>query len=263
MKDIFAEEKTNTAKKTRGGFRLHGKLFLLVFAIALLWQSLIFVDMRLTDYARSLQDTFKMVLTVNEPENNEKLAQIGESLNQKKDIVAVKLYSPQDALLTVQKQNPQLAQSVLLMGKNKMPAYFEIKLTPQGISNAEPLAANLAVEYPQLTPYYNRAHASFAFYASLCAKILRMMLLISALLFLLFMFLVEAVQAERSAAYAFGGIISGILAGLLAAGVLALLIYPTGILAPAVVNFTTWGRQFLLIVFCGLLGWTFSKWQKF
>jgi len=263
MKDIFAEEKTNTVQKTKRSFRLHRKLFLLVFGIALLWQSLIFMDMRLTDYARSLQDTFKIVLTVNGPTDNATLAKIGDSLNQKKDVSAVKLYSPQDALNTVQKQNPQLAQSILLMGKNKMPAYFEVKLTSQGISNIGPLVDNLAAEYQQLTPYYNRSHASFAFYADLCSKILRFVLVIALLIFLLFMFLVEAVQAERSLAYAFGGVVSGILAGLLSAGVLALLIYPTGLLVPAITAFTTLGRQILLVVFCALLGWTLSKWQRF
>jgi len=263
MKDIFAEEKPAAAKKTKAGFRLHYKLFLLVFGVALLWQSLIFMDMRLTDYARTLQDSFKIILKINGPVDSATLTQIGESLNQKKDIASVKLYSPQEAMETVQKQNPQLVQAVLLMGKNKMPAYFEVKLTPQGMNNAEPLADSLAAEYAVLTPYYNRTHASFAFYAALCSKILRITLVVALLVFLLFMFLVEAAQAERSFAYTLGGVVSGMLAGVLAAGVMALFIFPTGLLVPAVAAFTTWGRQILLVTFCALMGWTLAKWQKF
>lgn len=261
MSDIFNDKKE--PQKPKHLFHLHRKLFLLVLAIAILGQCLLFVDMRIQSYYTQLKDTFKVILTVQGTVDNNMLGQLGDSLNQKTDILSVQLYSPQDALETVRKQNAQLVDSLLLMGKNKMPAYFEITLTPQAIHNVRPLAENLAAEYSNLLPHYNEQHAQLVFYTGLCAKILRVALVCALGAFLLFMFLVEASFSTRPLAHSWGGAVSGLLAAGVACALFALLIYPTGLLAQAVEQFTTPGREVILVVFCGLLGWTLSKWQKF
>ena len=263
MGDIFEDEKTTT-HSSKQVFRLYRKLFLLIFGVALLGQSLISVDVHLGNYYRALADSFKIILTAPSTINNEQLSQLGDSLNQKKDIQTVKLFSPQDALAAVRHQNPQLVDSLLLMGEHKMPAYFEITLTPQGINNVRPFVENLAAEYEMLIPHYNLSHAQFVFYAGICSKILHIVLILAVLVFLTFMFLVEATPvAGRTNVHHFGGVVSGLLAGLLACGILAGLVYPTGILAEAVARFTSLGRELLLLAFCGLFGWTLSKWQGF
>ena len=263
MTDIFETKKDNTAQPPKHIFHLHRKLFLLVFAIAILGQSLLFVDLRLQNYYEELQKSFKVILTVNNTIDNNELGKIGDSLNQKTDIVSVRLYSPQDGLEKVRTQNPQLVDSLLLMGKNKMPAYFELKLAPQAIANVGPFVENLTAEYGFLIPHYNQEHAAYVFYAGICAKILRIALVCALGVFLLFMFLIEASYSARPLAHSWGGAVSGILAGVGAGVLLAALIYPTGFLAQAVWQFTTPAREILLLVFCALLGWTLSKWQKF
>ena len=125
--DDFLEEKKKSAKAPRHVFRLHRRLFLLVFAVAVLLQSLVFVDMRLKDYYKELDGSFKVILTVSGQADNAALEQMGESLNQKEDITAVRLFSPQDALEAVKRQNPPRTEALLLMGINKMPAYFDLK----------------------------------------------------------------------------------------------------------------------------------------
>lgn len=261
MADFFNNE-TAPAKAKHIG-RLYRRLFLLVAAVAVLWQSALFIDMRLNDYYRQLADSFKVIFVVQGTPSNAALEQMGETLNQKADIAAVRLFSPDDALDSVRRQNPQLTESLLLMGKNKMPAYFELKLSERAIGNVGPLVDNLASEYKTLSPRYNAQHAQLVFYTGLCAKFLRLALLLAALLFLAFMFLVEAYPAAEARAHHIGGAVSGVLAGLCSGAFFAVMLYPSGFLVSAARLFTTPERQLLVLAFCGLLGWTLSKWQKF
>ena len=145
LKEMF-EGKAEASGAPKQVFRLHRRLFLLVFAVAVLLQSVVFVNMRLGNYYKELDSTFKVLLTVNSQAENETLEQIGESLNQKEDIQSVRLFSPEDALEVVRRQNPQLTEALLLMGKNKMPAYFELKLNYKAINNIRPFVDNLAAE---------------------------------------------------------------------------------------------------------------------
>ena len=262
MSDIFEDEKPST-RFSKQVLRLYRKLFLLVFGIALLWQSFIFVDMHLNAYYESLKNSFKVILTVPATVEAEQLTQLEENLKKQTDIQAVRLYSPQEALETVKRQNTQLVDSLLLMGKNKMPAYFEITLTPQAINNVRPFVDNLVAQYQELIPHYNVSHAQFVFYTGICAKMLRVVLVLTLLVFLTFMFLVEATPQRGEGGHSFGGALSGMLAAALACGLFAVLVYPTGFLAQAVAQFTSLGRELLLVAFCGILGWTLSKWQKF
>lgn len=260
MVDLLAE---NTSAKPKHILRLYRRLFLLVFAVAVLWQSLLFVDAKLGNYYRELSDSFKVILVVEGRPSNETLEQMGESLNQKTDVFSVRLYSPDDALAEVRRQNPQLTESLLLMGKNKMPAYYELKLSPQAVNNIGPFVDNLASEYEILSPRYNAVHARLVFYTGLCAKMLRLALLFAGLLFLAFMFLVEAYPSADARSHHVGGAVSGVLAGVCACAFFALLLYPTGFLNEVARQFTTPERQILVFAFCGLFGWTLSKWQKF
>lgn len=261
--DFLQEEKTTPCKSSKQIFHLHRRLFMLVFAIAVLWQSLLFADMRLGQYYRSLEDSFKLILTVNKTKDHPVLAQIGETLNQKQDIISVRLFSPEDGLSEVRRQNPQLAQSLLLMGRNKMPAYFELKLSLQAIGNIRPFVDNLAAEYDELTPHYNAQHAELIFYTGLCFRFLRLAMVFAGLLFLVFMFLVEAQPVKSKRSHVWNGALSGGLAWMASVLLVMLLIYPTGFLQESLSLVITWPRQVLGLVFSALLGWTLSKWQKF
>ncbi len=261
--DFPNETQTKKTTAPKQVFRLYRHLFVLVFAIAILWQGLLFMDMRLGQYYDELKNSFKVILTLDGQVDNDLLAQMGETLNQKADIASVKLFSAQDGLEVVRRQNPQLVQSLLLMGRNKMPAYFEIRLTDEAVRNVDALLANLTSEYKGVKPHYNADHAQLVFMLGLCKKLLRLSLWGAGLLFLIFMFLVEAHPADKKKSHAPSAVLSGVLAGVGAALFFVLLIYPTGFLNTAIRAFTTPERQILLIAFCGLLGWTLSKWQKF
>lgn len=258
----FLEEKAAPANPKHVG-RLYRQLFLLVFAVAVLWQSVLFIDMRLGAYYRELADSFKVIFVVKGQPSNDVLAQMGETLNQKTDVESVRLFSPEDGLEAVRRQNPQLTESLLLMGKNKMPAYFELKLSDRAVNNIGPMVDNLASEYELLSPRYNAEHARLVFYTGLCAKFLRLALLFAGLLFLAFMFLVEAHPAAGRRSHHVSGALSGVLAGACSCAFFAAVLYPTGFLSEAARLFTTPERQILLLAFCGLFGWTLSKWQKF
>lgn len=255
------EDKKNASQ--RQVFRLHRRLFLLVFAVAVLWQGLLLVDMRLGQYYQALSDSFKIILTVDGQTDNTVLGQIGERINQMPQVARVKLFSPQDGMEVLRHKNPQLVESILLMGRNQMPAYFELHLLPTAVHNTSILLADLTAQYKELTPHYNEQHAKLVFITGLCVKLLRVAMLFAALLFLAFMFMVEAYPSQNGRAHLISAGLSGILAGLGAGAFFAILVYPTGFLSEAVETFTTPARQIVLIVFCGVFGWTLSKWQKF
>ncbi len=263
MEEFFEEKPGKQKNQVKHIFHLHRRLFLLVLAVAVLGQSVLFVSTRLNRYYKELENSFKIIFTVNTKSTNDALNQIGESLNQKTDITGVRLFSPQDGLEAVRKQNPQLAESLLLMGKDKMPAYFEVKVNFRALNNIRPFVDNLSSEYPLLSARYNVEHADMIFYVGLCAKLLRLSVSFSLLLFLAFMFLVEAYPSREKRSHYVGGAVSGILAALCACLFFAGLVYPTGFLAEAFAQFTNPFLQILLIAFCGLFGWTLSKWQKF
>lgn len=260
MEDNFELEMKEVRTPKQVG-HLHRKLFLLVFAVALLVQGWLAVEKGLSDYYRGLAGSFKVILTVDGPAEPAQLEEWGQTLNQKADITSVRLLSPEDALAVVRHKNPQLVESLLQLGKNQMPAYFEVTFADGAMANIEPLVDNLDAEYESLTPHYNLSHAQLMFRVGLYAKLLRALGALALLGFLTFMFLVEA--APYSQQRAFSGLLSGLLAGVLSGVLLAVAVYPAGLLTDLLPYFTTWPRQGMLVVFCGLLGWTLSKWQRF
>jgi cell division protein FtsX len=114
MEEFFEEKPGKQKNQVKHIFHLHRRLFLLVLAVAILGQSVLFVSTRLNRYYKELENSFKIIFTVNTKTTNDTLNQIGESLNQKTDITGVRLFSPQDGLEAVRKQNPQLTESLLL-----------------------------------------------------------------------------------------------------------------------------------------------------
>lgn len=260
MDELF-EPELKEVRPTKHVGHLYRKLFLLVLAVALLGQGLLWVEKGLSGYYKQLQDSFKVILTVENPVEAARLEEWGQALNQKEEIASVRLFSAEDALAVVRHKNPQLAESLLLLGKNQMPAYFEVTFVPAAMRNISPLVDSLAAEYEDLLPHYNEQHARLLFYTGLYAKLLRALGILSLLGFLAFMFLVEATPVAQS--HAWGGLFAGILAGILSAALVAAVLYPAGVLGEHFPLFTTWHRQVLLLVFCALLGWTLSKWQKF
>ena len=260
MDDNFELEMKQTRMSKQVG-HLHRKLFLFVFSVALLAQGWMMVEKGLSGYYCQLTDSFKVILTVDGPAEPAQLEEWGQALNQKEEITSTRLLSPEDALAVVRHKNPQLVESLLQLGKNKMPAYFELTFDDDAITRVEPFIDNLASEYESLTPHYDTLHARLIARVGLYAKLLRGLGALALLGFLTFMFLVEASPYTQQ--HAFGGLLSGLLAGVLSGGVLLMLVYPVGLLTDMLAHFTTWPRQVLLVVFCGLLGWVLSKWQRF
>ena len=131
------------------------------------------------------------------------------------------------------------------------------------MGNIQTFVSNLAAEYKELIPHYNAQHAQFIFYTGACFRLLRLAMAWAVLLFLVFMFLVEAQPVPVGKSHQGAGAVSGAAAWISSAVLLWVLIYPAGFLQEPLSLFTTWPRQVLGLVFSGLLGWTLSKWQKF
>jgi hypothetical protein len=248
-------------KKKKHTFRLYRKLFLLVFALAMLWQGILLMDNYAKNYYAQLKKSFKVLLTLSDNIKAEELNKLGEKIRLEDGIEKVSVFDVEQAMAEVHRQNPQLADTLVLLGSHKMPAYIEAEPSDKAIVNIESLTDSLAVHYPQINVRYNKEHARLTANASLFCKILNLVQWISLLALILFMFLVESHACK--AAHAGAGVFSGLLAGFCAGAVTAGLLYPTGYLPDIWAHLICVKEQVLLVVFSGLLGWTFSKWQRF
>ena len=259
MEDFFQEK---PKPKNRTAVRSHRRLFLLILAIALLWQMCGFIHTQLAQYHRNLAKDFKVMLIAPDSVDNAQLGVWGESLSAKTDIEIVRLFSPQDGLAALQQKNPRFAAALVTLGREPMPAYFELRLTDAAINNIQPFVQNIAAEYPQLSVKYAAEQAAMIFYSGLCLRVLQFTGVLALLCFVLFMFLVEA-YPSRAKSHSLADVLYGLLGGVCSLAAGALLIYPSGLLMPALQQFTSVERQLILLVFCGLMGWTLGKWQKF
>ena len=262
MDEFLDEEENKKSQKETNPARGYGRVFVLVFAIAMLWQVVGFIQMQLAQYHEGIVKEVKIVMPVVADLDNESLNAIGESLNSKTDVRSVKLFSAQDGLAALQQRNPRLTQALIALGKEQMPSYFELHLTDRAINNIRPFAQNLAAEYPQLAVKYSPEQADMAFWSGLCIRTINAAAILALVLFVCFMFMVEAYPVHGKS-HSGRAVWWALLAGVLSFAVLAAAIYPTGLLMKALAGFTSIGRQVGLLVFCGLLGWTLGKWQKF
>ena len=261
MTNFLEDSTTKKQEKTSAacGYR---RLFVLVLAIALLGQMISFIHMQLRTYHYSLLKDFKVVLVVTGQQSNEELTAIGERINSQEEVAEVKLFSPQDGLKMLQAKNARLAQALVSLGRESMPAYFEVRLTNSTLHAVRPFVQRLEVEYPQLSVKYSPEQADMAFYTGLCLRIFNILLAFVLVIFLTFMFMVEAYPISGGK-NSFKGAWMGVLAALMALALTVVVLYPTGLLSETLQYFTSWERQAGLAVFCGLLGWTLGKWQKF
>ena len=101
----FLQEKPKRSKTTAVVLRGYRRLFTLVFAVAILLQCVSFLQLQLSRYHRALAEDFKVALAVTQPTSNQALSELGESLSAKEDVLAVKLFSPQDAMAALKAKN--------------------------------------------------------------------------------------------------------------------------------------------------------------
>ena len=251
-------------KPKAGGILFHGyrRVFVLVFAVAVLWQTVSFIQMQLASYHRAMVQEVKIIMPVTDNLDNAALTALGESLNSKEEVRSVKLFSPHDGLAVLQTKNPRLAQALVTLGREPMPAYFELYLYDRAINNIRSFVQNLAAQYPQLSIKYSQEQADMAFYSGICLRLVNAAAILTLMLFICFMLMVEAYPVHGPS-HNLGAVGSALLAGVLSGAVLAIAVYPTGLLVQALSQFTSVARQAGLLVFCGLFGWTLGKWQKF
>lgn len=255
-------EETATHKTERTAPANYWRSFFFILAVALLWQMISLVQLQISNYHQTLANDFKVILSVSGPLDNETLTGIGEQINAMEEVQEVKLFSPQDGLKVLQGKNPRLIQALLALGREPMPAYFELRLNKSAIASVQALTQQLATQYPQLSVKYSQEQANWVLYSGLGVRTLNIAAALALVFFLIFMFMVEAYPVT-DCEHSLKSVWVGLLAGMLALGCLALLVYPTGLLSEDLRYFSTWERQVCLLVFCSLLGWTLGKWQKF
>lgn len=262
MEDLLQEKRPTSQSKKLVPPRNYRRLFVLVLVIALLGQLVSFIQLQVSNYHHTLAQQFKIMLTATEPLDSPVLAEIENKLGALPQVQRVKLFSVQEGLQVLKKRNPRLVQALVALGREPMPVYFEVYVTDATLHHIRPFAQQLAVQYPELSLHYSPEQADMAFYSGLCLRSINILAALVWVLLLVFMFMVEAyalrVQLPRT-----GAVVTGVLASVVAFGLVVAVIYPTGLLSDALRHFTSWERQAGQLVLGGLLGWTLGKWQKF
>lgn len=248
-------------KKKKNAVYFYRKICLLVFAMAMLWQGILLVDNYAKQYYAQLQGSFKMILTLPANTTDEELNKLGEKLRARVGVAAVGVFNSSAALAAVRRQNPQLVDTMLLLGTHKMPAYLEVYPNAKAVAGLQSFTDNLAVQFPQADVHYNAEHARLTANAGLFCKLLRLVEMVALLALLVFMFLVEA--APCRAAHAGAGVFSGVVAAAGACIVGAGVLYLSGHLPEIWNHLFSAKQQVMALVMGGLLGWTLAKWQRF
>ena len=263
MEESKQHQETDFLSEKKAGFRfrIYRKIFLLIFAAAVLVQGVLLADNYAGRYYDTLKNSFKVLLPLQEELSESALKDLAAQLRRQEGIAAVEEFSSRDALGMVRRQNPQLADTLLLLGTHKMPAYLEVRLSDSALANITTFTESLAVQYPQVQVRFNQEHARLTANTSMFRNVFTLLQAVALFALLLFMFLVEASPVRAGNAWA--GVCSGLLAGVGACALMALLLYPTGLLPDIWRTLVSYKQQVVVLVFSGLLGWTFSKWQRF
>ena len=74
----FLQEKPKRKKHSAVVFRGYRRLFVLVFAVAVLWQAVSLLQKQLSAYHGQMVHSFKVILTVVQPQKNDVLAALQE-----------------------------------------------------------------------------------------------------------------------------------------------------------------------------------------
>lgn len=244
-------------------FKGAGRILFLTLAITLMMQGLSLIHVQLNTVSGVLSSDFKILLTLSTDATPALVNEMGSALTSASGVTSLKFISAQDAFEVLKGSKPDLASKFVFLGRNPMPEYFEIKLTPAATANIENwVAEHITTPFPGSAAHYKPEQAALVAYTSAMARFFNFLNLLALALFASFIFYVEAYFHKGDCARA-GGITVSVLA--YGAGLLIIyaLTHPLMLLGGRYWDFTTPARQIIIFLTTALLGWTFAKWKKF
>ncbi len=100
-------------------------------------ESLLFLERQCESVERSLRDDFRVVLFLRKEPEEGKRKIIEERLRALPEVEDVRGVSKAEALANLRRADPELAESIVLVGENPLQSAFEVKLADSGLGRVE------------------------------------------------------------------------------------------------------------------------------
>lgn len=155
-------------------------------AAGLAGQTLLTLEAQCRRFERSLREDFRVVLFLRAPAGDAKLKVLEERLRAMPEAAEVRFVSAAEALEALKREDPELAESVALVGENPLPAAFELTPSPESFARLtewlEPLREAAPWTDIRYKPGQVQAALRLRFYSHLLRAALSTLLCLSAAL---------------------------------------------------------------------------------
>ncbi len=110
-------------------------LIALATAAGLAGESLLLAERHCSHLESSLRDDFRVVLFTRAALEEARAKVLEEKIRAAPEVAEVRYITADEALSTLKRDDPELAESVALVGDNPLPAAFEVRPTPESLTH--------------------------------------------------------------------------------------------------------------------------------
>lgn len=110
-------------------------LFALAAAVGLAGETLLLAERHCTRLESSMRDDFRVLLFTRASLEEARAKVLEEKLRAAPEVADVRFISSDEALAALKRDDPELAESVALVGDNPLPAAFEVRPTPESLTH--------------------------------------------------------------------------------------------------------------------------------
>lgn len=110
-------------------------LFALAAAAGLAGETLLLAERHCTRLETSLRDDFRVVLFAKPSLEEGRAKVLEEKLRSAPEVADVRFVGADEALAALKRDDPELAESVALVGDNPLPSAFEVRPTPESLTH--------------------------------------------------------------------------------------------------------------------------------
>jgi len=252
-----AAENKPQPKAPRG----YGRIFFLTLFIALLMQSFCFFYFQTRKVSDALHGDFKIIAALSSA-TPERVNEIGAALSANPDVLGLKFISADDGFAIIKRQNPQLADNFVFLGRKPMADYFELTVSDAALADIDAWVKSNLSQIQEAKVFYKRPAADAAFYAGTMLKFFNLIAAVLLVALFSFIFFVEGFNAKPAHAR-WAAVFTGLAAYGFSYGVFYALLAPLQEAGGGFFVFTVAEVQCLMAFIAAVLGWVFAKWKRF
>lgn len=234
-------------------------VFAFAAAAALAAQTLLLVEGQCRRLETALRDDLRVVLFLRGPLDEPKRQVLEEKLRASPDVADVRYVSPDEGLAALKREDPELVDSVAVVGENPLPGAFEVQPAPDALPRLAAWIASAQSLADWSDVRWKPAQVQAVLRARLYGHWLRLTLstlLCAAAALAIWTLLGSLDERARDRRLAVAGALGGA-AGLALAALLAWPLRRDGLLWAWPAAWT----QAALVAACAALGWSLTLWR--